>query len=152
VRVLIVGDGDRWDALHEQARALGIAGRVVFTGHRADVPALLGACDVFCISSTYEGTPLTLFEAMAAGKAIVSTAVDGCREVLTDGVDGLLAAPRDAPGLAEALVRVLRDADLRARLAAAARLASARYDIETCVRQMEALYDEVLAERKARVA
>ena len=55
-----------------------------------DVRALLGALDVFCISSTYEGTPLALFEAMAAGRAIVSTAVDGCREVLEDGVTGLL--------------------------------------------------------------
>jgi glycosyltransferase involved in cell wall biosynthesis len=151
-RFLVVGDGDLEGALREQAARLGIAGAVVFAGHRRDVPDVLSALDVFCIASNYEGTPLSLFEAMAAGQAIVSTAVDGCREVLTDGVDGLLAAPRDAPGLAEALVRVLRDADLRARLAAAARLASARYDIETCVRQMEALYDEVLAERKARVA
>ncbi|HEV7501744.1 MAG TPA: glycosyltransferase, partial [Vicinamibacteria bacterium] len=84
--VVIVGDGDLREPLQAQAKALGIANRVTFAGHRADVPALLGALDVFCISSTYEGTPLALFEAMAAGKAIVSTAVDGCREVLEDGV------------------------------------------------------------------
>ena len=60
-----------------------------------DVPDVLGAIDVFCISSTYEGTPLTLFEAMAAGKTIVSTAVDGCREILQDDVSGLLVPPRD---------------------------------------------------------
>ncbi len=72
-RVLVVGDGDLMGDLRGQAAALGIADRVVFAGHRTDVPDLLGALDVFCISSLYEGTPLALFEAMAAGKAIVST-------------------------------------------------------------------------------
>src|SRR5437899_2898369 len=108
-RFLIAGDGDQMEPLRRQAETLGIASSVVFAGHRPDVPALLGAIDVFCISSIYEGTPLALFEAMAAGKAIVSTAVDGCREVLEDGVTGLLVASRDPDALAVALVRVLDD-------------------------------------------
>jgi glycosyltransferase involved in cell wall biosynthesis len=145
--VLVVGDGDRMEALKAQAAALGVAPRVTFAGHRRDVPALLGAIDVFCISSTYEGTPLALFEAMAAGKPIVSTAVDGCREVLEDGSTGLLVPPRDAGALAAALGRTLDDAALRATLAGNARAASARYDIRACVAAMEGLYDEVLAER-----
>jgi glycosyltransferase involved in cell wall biosynthesis len=146
-RVLIVGDGDLEGALREQARTLGIADRVVFAGHRADIPAVLGAVDVFCISSTYEGTPLALFEAMTAGKAIVSTAVDGCREVLEDGLTGLLVPPRDPDALASALLRCLEDPDLRLSLAARAREASARYDIAACVARMQDLYDEVLAEK-----
>jgi glycosyltransferase involved in cell wall biosynthesis len=133
--------------LRAQAEALGIAGRVTFAGHRTDVRALLGALDVFCISSTYEGTPLALFEAMAAGRAIVSTAVDGCREVLEDGVTGLLVPPRDPPALAAALGRVLDDEGLRRSLAESARAASTRYDIRACVTAMERLYDEVLSER-----
>ena len=146
-RFLIVGDGDQMEPLRRQAGALGIAPSVSFAGHRTDVPALLGALDVFCISSTYEGTPLALFEAMAAGKAIVSTAVDGCREVLEDGATGLLVPPRDPEALAVALVRTLDDAALRASLAKRAREASARYDIAACVAQMQDLYDEVLAEK-----
>ncbi len=146
-RFLIVGDGDQMGPLRQQADALGIAPSVVFAGHRLDVPALLGALDVFCISSTYEGTPLALFEAMAAGKAIVSTAVDGCREVLEDGVTGLLVPPRDPDALAAALLRALADEALRASLAKRAREASARYDIAACVAQMQDLYDEVLAEK-----
>ena len=146
-RFLIVGDGDQIESLRRQAEALGIAPAVVFAGHRTDIPALLGALDVFCISSTYEGTPLALFEAMAAGKAIVSTAVDGCREVLEDGVTGLLVPPRDPEALATALSRALDDAGLRAALAKRAREASARYDIAACVAQMQDLYDEVLAEK-----
>jgi glycosyltransferase involved in cell wall biosynthesis len=147
-RFLIVGDGDQMEALRRQAEALGIASSVVFAGHRTEVRALLGALDVFCISSTYEGTPLALFEAMAAGKAIVSTAVDGCREVLEDGVTGLLVPPRDPGALSVALLRCLDDTDLRVSLAKRAREASVRYDINACVAQMQDLYDEVLAERR----
>jgi glycosyltransferase involved in cell wall biosynthesis len=145
--VLIAGDGDRMPALRAQAQALGIAPRVAFAGHRADVPAVLGAIDVFCISSDYEGTPLALFEAMAAGKAIVSTAVDGCREVLEDGSTGLLVPARDPEALALALARVADDAGLRATLARMAGEASRRYDIGECVRRMEDLYDDVLRVR-----
>lgn len=148
-RVLIVGDGDLEGPLREQARALGIADRVVFAGHRGDIPAVLGAVDVFCISSTYEGTPLTLFEAMAAGKAIVSTAVDGCREVIEDGVTGILVPPRDAATLALRLRELLLDGSRREALARAALRASSRYDIRRCVEAMQALYDEVLAEKRA---
>lgn len=144
---LIAGDGDQEPALRRQASELGIGARVVFAGHRADVPAVLGAMDVFCISSNYEGTPLALFEAMASARAIVSTAVDGCREVIEHGVSGLLVPPRDPQAMAESLCRILADPALRESLAQRARAASARYDVAECVRQMEALYDEVLAER-----
>ena len=147
-RILIVGDGDQEPELRAQSERLGLGARVVFAGHRTDVPALLGVLDVFCISSTYEGTPLTLFEARAAGKAIVSTAVDGCREVIENGRTGLLVPPEAPEALAEALLRVLDDAALRAQLGARAREASARYDIAECVARMQALYDDVLAERK----
>lgn len=146
-RALIVGDGDQMEALREQAARLGIAGAVVFAGHRTDVPQLLSALDVFCISSTYEGTPLALFEAMAAGRTIVSTAVDGCAEVLRDGATGLLVPPSDPPALGDALIRALADAGLRRSLSDAALAASRQFDIAECVRQLEAIYDEVLAER-----
>lgn len=146
-RFLIVGDGDLLSELRAMASALGVADRVVFAGHRADVPEVLGALDVFCISSIYEGTPLALFEAMAARKAIVSTAVDGCREVLEDRGTALLVAPRDPAALAQALIEVLSKADLRESLARSAQAASCRYDIQSCVTRMEALYDEVLAEK-----
>jgi glycosyltransferase involved in cell wall biosynthesis len=143
--LLLAGDGDLMDDLRRQADALRLADRVVFAGHRADVPDVLGALDVFCLSSLYEGTPLALFEAMAAGKAIVSTSVDGCREVLEDGVTGLLVPPGDAAALAGALDRVLRDASLREGLGRAALTASRRYDVSACVEQMQALYDELLS-------
>ena len=149
-RLLLVGDGDEEPRLREQAARLGLGERVVFAGHRADVPAVLGAIDLLAISSLSEGTPLALFEAMAAGKAIVSTSVDGCREVLEEGRTALLVPPGDAPALAAVLGRALGDEGLRARLSAGARHDSRRYDIRACVGNMEALYDEVLAELERR--
>jgi glycosyltransferase involved in cell wall biosynthesis len=144
-RLLVVGDGDLGSELRERARALGIEDRTLFAGHRSDVAELLGVLDVFCISSLYEGTPLALFEAMAAGKAIVSTAVDGCREVLTEGETGLLVPPADAAALAAALERAISDPGLREALATQARAASRRYDVSACVESMQAFYDELLA-------
>jgi len=143
-RVLVAGDGDLMGELRARAATLGIAERVVFAGHRTDVPDLLGALDVFCISSLYEGTPLALFEAMASGKAIVSTSVDGCREVLEDGVTGVLVTPADSAALADGLDRVLGDASLRAALGRQALAASRRYDVRTCVEEMQAFYEELL--------
>jgi glycosyltransferase involved in cell wall biosynthesis len=143
-RLLIAGDGDLLEPLRRQALELGIAERVCFAGHRSDVPELLGAVDVLCLASLYEGTPLTLFEAMAAGKPVVATSVDGCRELIEDGKNGLLVPPQDAPALAQALSRVLADAALRRSLGETALAASRRYDVAECVRQIQRLYEELL--------
>ena len=150
-RFLIVGDGDLLEALRAQAAALGIANAIVFAGHRNDVPAILAATDVLCISSNYEGTPLVLFEAMAAGKAVVSTAVDGCKEVIQDKKNGLLVPPQDPERLADALIMSIEDVPLRARLEKAAQISSKRYDINECMRQMQQIYDDLLGV-KARPA
>jgi glycosyltransferase involved in cell wall biosynthesis len=143
-RFLVVGDGDLLESLKAQAATLGIADAVVFAGHRRDVPEILAATDVLCISSNYEGTPLVLFEAMAAGKAVVSTAVDGCREVIQDKRTGLLVPPQDPEKLGAALLKVIEDVPLRARLEKAAQTASKRYDIVECMRLMQQIYDDLL--------
>ena len=147
VRFLIAGDGDLLDSLKAQAAAAGVSEAVVFAGHRKDIPEILAATDVLCISSNYEGTPLVLFEAMAAGKAIVSTAVDGCREVIQDKRTGLLVPPMNPQKLGDALARVIEDVPLRARLEKAAQAASKRYDISECMRAMQQIYDDLLAGR-----
>jgi glycosyltransferase involved in cell wall biosynthesis len=151
LRFLIAGDGDLLGDLQARARAAGVSERVIFAGHRTDVPDVLGAMDVFCLSSLYEGTPLALFEAMAAGKPIVSTAVDGCREVLTDGVTGLLVPPADPAALADAIERVAGSPALRDELSRRALEESRKYDVRACVDAMQTVYDDVLeAGRGAR--
>jgi phosphatidylinositol alpha 1,6-mannosyltransferase len=87
---------------------------------------------------------------MAAGKAIVATAVDGCAEVLEHERTGILVPPRDAAALGRSLTILLGDPQRRQALGEAARSASRRYDIGACVAQMQDLYDEVLAETAAR--
>lgn len=138
--VYIIGEGELQPALEAQARALGIADRVVFTGFVRDVAQALAALDLVVFPSLWEGTPLTAFEALAAGKAIVSTDADGLQDILTDGRDARLVPRRDARALAEAILALARDPGARVRLGANARETGRRYDIETFVRKMERLY------------
>ncbi len=149
-RFLVVGDGELFDEMRALATRLGLDQRIVFAGYETDMPAALAAIDVLAIASVYEGTPLALFEGMAAGKTVVSTYVDGCGEILEDGRTALLVPPRDPASLARGLLRVLCDPPLAARLAEAARVESARYDVNACVRQLEAVYEEALAAAGAR--
>lgn len=149
VRFLVVGDGELMDEMRDLASRLAFTSAVIFAGHEPDVPSALAAIDVLALASVYEGTPLALFEAMAAGKTIVSTDVDGCGEVLEDGRTALLVPPKDPARFAAALHRVLDDPSLAASLAAAAHTESEQYDVTACVRQLEAIYDEVLAEAGA---
>lgn len=118
---VLAGDGPERGALEARAAELGIAQRVRFLGRREDVPQLLSACDVFALPSLYEGSSLAVLEAMAAGTAIVSSAIGGTEELIEDGRSGLLVAPGDASALAAALRRVLDDPQLREDLAAHAR-------------------------------
>jgi glycosyltransferase involved in cell wall biosynthesis len=99
---------------------LGLAGQVHFLGLHRGVPDLLMGHRIGVLSTHYEGMPLALIEAMAAGCAVVGTAVPGVREVIRDGEDGLLVPENDAPALADALERLLRDDAVAARLGAAA--------------------------------
>ena len=127
--------------LEKLADELGIAAQVQFLGVVRDVPQRLMAHQLCVLSTHYEGMPLALLEGMAAGCAVVGSAVPGVREVLEDGVDGLLVAEADAPALADALERVLRDPPFGARLAAAARRAAAeKYSRERMNRRYEELF------------
>lgn len=133
-------------ALHRRpletlAMELGIAGQVQFLGVVRDVPQRLLAHQLCVLSTHHEGMPLALLEGMAAGCAVVGSAVPGVREVLDDGVDGLLVPEADAVALADALERLLRDPQGAARMAAAARRAALeRHGRELMNRRYEAMF------------
>ena len=139
-RIFIVGEGELQNALEEQARALGLGDRIVFTGFTRDVAAALSAFDVVVFPSLWEGTPLTMFEALAMGKPIVATDADGLVDVLTDRRDAIVVPKADAARLAEAVCRLIERPAMAAELAAEARKTGARYDIAAFVRKMERLY------------
>lgn len=96
-------------------------GTVEWLGRREDIAALLAGAHIVCLPSYREGLPKTLAEAAAAGRPIVTTDVPGCREVVRDGIEGLLVPPRESARLACALERLARDPELRLRMGSAAR-------------------------------
>lgn len=140
-RVLIVGEGELQEELFQQARALGLGDRLVFVGFRRDVAEVLTALDIVVFPSLWEGTPLTAFEALAAGKPIVATDADGLLDILTDRQDALVVPKRDASALARAVAALIDQPALAAHLAAGAARAGAQYDIGAFVRKMERLYE-----------
>lgn len=121
---------------------------MLFTGFREDVHAILSTFDVMVIPSLYEGTPLTVFEAMALCKPIVATPVDGLGEVLVDRRTALLIPPRDAAAIADAVNRLLAEPALRRELSYNCSVERHRFDISATVRQMEDLYDRILQRDK----
>lgn len=140
---MIVGDGPRRRELEAEAESLGIGGRVIFTGHRSDVPLMQSIMDAQVFPSLWEGTPLAMFEALAMGRTIVSTNVDGLGEVLADGKNALVVEPRNSAALAEGIIRVLLDHELARVLASGAKKTSRNYDIRNAVKNLESLYEEI---------
>jgi len=140
-RFYVFGEGPLRPALEAQAKALGIADRFVFGGFTRDVAATLSAFDLSVFPSLWEGTPLTVFESLAMGKAIVATDADGLVDVLTHDRDALIVPKRNAAALASGIVTLLDSPELRSRLAVQARMTGRQYDILAFVKKMERLYD-----------
>jgi glycosyltransferase involved in cell wall biosynthesis len=145
VRFVVAGDGPLLEQHRAKARALGIAEQTIFAGFCEDVPALQSLLDVQVFASLWEGTPLTVFEAMSMSRPIVATAVDGLAEVVRDRENGLLVPPRDPAALAAAIVELLEDPALARALAVRAEADSHALDIRQTVRKLEDLYRQLLA-------
>jgi glycosyltransferase involved in cell wall biosynthesis len=140
VRLVIIGDGGERAAIEAEIAALPEPRWVVMAGRRMDVPRLVHAFDVFVLSSTTEGLPLVVPEAMAAGLPVVSTAVGGIPGVIEDGVTGLLV-PVDEAALRGALARLERERALARTMGARARtVALEKYSYDRMVDAYLALY------------
>ncbi len=133
--------------LTAQAEAAGLTGRLHFTGPREDVPALMPALDVLVHLPRDESFGLALAEAMAAGLPTVATSIGGCREVVRDGITGLLVAPGDAPALTEALEWLLDPAEGAARRAtfgeAGRHVVANNFSRERQLHLLQALYHDL---------
>jgi glycosyltransferase involved in cell wall biosynthesis len=144
--LVLAGEGVLRAQLQVRVNRLGLTSRVRFLGLRRDIPDVLGAADIFALSSNYEGNPLSVIEAMAAGLPIVSTAVGGVPELLQNGKEGLIVQPGHAEQLSEAMLTLLKDPDLRRAMGAAAAVrAKEKFDVSAMVRAYEELYDEISA-------
>ncbi len=140
-KFFVVGEGPLQESLEAQARSLNIADRFVFVGFARDVARVISAFDLSVFPSLWEGTPLTVFEALAMGKPIVATDADGLLDVLTNESNAIIVPRRDARALADGIIRTIDEPETRARIGAAAFATGKQYDIAAFVRKMERLYD-----------
>lgn len=147
LELVLAGDGPLRQDLTARASQLDISDRVHFLGRRNGLERIYPAFDLFVLSSLQEGSPNVVLEALASGVAVVATRVGGVPELLEDGRSGLLVPPADPDSLAEALVRLARNGELRQRLADAGRQHVERHlTLGRMVAQHEQLYERLLAE------
>ncbi len=146
----ILGEGPARGALEAQAAELGLAARVRFPGRLVNPFPVVAAAEVFVLSSRYEGFPMALAEAMSLGVAAISFDCPGAsREIIRDGIDGVLVPPDDVAALAAAIERLLRDGPERQRLAAAAAEVLQRFSAEAVLARWSALIGATLAESRS---
>jgi L-malate glycosyltransferase len=142
---LIAGDGPERGKLENLCSSLGLQEQVLFLGERSDMNKLLRSVDFLIVPSRYEGMPLIVLEAMAAGCAILASRVDGIAENLCHESSAWLVAPDDVNELSKGLNLLMDDADLRHHLAKQARQDVESFSAERVARQIIRLYDEVLS-------
>jgi glycosyltransferase involved in cell wall biosynthesis len=144
-RLCMVGDGPDREQLERRAHELGVMRDTLFLGYQDDVAPYFAAFDAFVLPSANEGTPVTTIEALAAGKPVVATRVGGVPDVVRDGEDGFLVAPGDVDELAERLVALAADPELRTRMGAAGReRVLPRYSVARLVDDVDRLYRSLL--------
>ncbi|BDI28138.1 hypothetical protein CCAX7_001890 [Capsulimonas corticalis] len=135
--------------LRKQAADLGVGGRVFWLGFRADAKELLPGLDVLAMPSLYEGLPMVLLEAMAAGTPVVAHAVSGIPEVITHGTNGFLTKVGDVEDFAGRIASLLSDPAAAYRIGAEARArVMESYSVETMARRTAALYDQVIDQKR----
>lgn len=148
---VIVGDGPERAELERQVHAHDLGGKVRFLGWRSDLARIYPDLDIVVLSSLNEGTPVSVLEAMAAGRPVVATSVGGVPDVVVDGRTGVLVPPRDVEALAEAITALLKDPESRQRLGEAAQAAvMPAFSISRLAGDMEALYRRLIEQRTRR--
>jgi glycosyltransferase involved in cell wall biosynthesis len=144
----LVGDGPDRPRLEKLAHELGIVRRCLFVGYQDDVAPYYEAIDALLLPSVNEGTPVSVIEALAAGRPAVATRVGGVPDVVRDGVDGHLVEVGDASTLGERLAELARDPARREEMGKEGRARVVeRYAVSRLVDDIDALYRELLAER-----
>ena len=143
--LVLIGEGVLRESLEEQTHKLGLVRQVHFLGVRSDIPDVLGAMDVFTLSSDYEGNPLSVMEAMAAGLPVVATSAGGVPNLLENGKEGFIVQPGNAHDLSNAMSLLLGNRDLRRCLGtAAAQRARETFDVSAMVQAYEEMYETLL--------
>jgi len=140
----IVGGGPLEDTLREQSRKTGLGGRIRIEGLHHDIAGVLPELDIFVMSSTSEGLPLVILEAMAAGLPVVSTRIGGVPEVAPEGDVSVLCAPGSASDLAAAMYKAATSCDLACMGKKAREIAIAKFSLDQMQRSYQAVYADAL--------
>jgi glycosyltransferase involved in cell wall biosynthesis len=146
-KLWVIGEGPERPSLEQCARDLGVSQAVRFLGLQMQPREYLLAADLFLTGSHHEGLGLAPLEAQALGVPVVAYQVSGIREVVADGVTGVLLPDGDEPGMVRAVLELLADPARHAELSRAGRTQAAKYDVSRSCRQTEELYSELLAAR-----
>ncbi len=111
IKLLVVGEGPLKQRLADSVERLGLKDKVIFTGQRKDIPQILNISDCLVLPSVYEGLPVCVLEAMAAGKPVIATKVGGTPELIKDGKTGFLVEPRNPEVLSQAIEKLAHSSD-----------------------------------------
>jgi glycosyltransferase involved in cell wall biosynthesis len=149
MHLLMVGDGDQKAEAIELIKTLSCGNKVTLESFRQDVPDVLAAADIFVLPSLWEGLPIGLLEAMAMGKAIIASRVDGTSEIIRNGENGWMVDTDSlVPNLSTALASLSRDGEKRKAFSTAARATvSERFNAANMTRQIEEQYRLLLPQR-----
>lgn len=148
--LLLVGDGTDRERLEQLAHGRGLAKSCLFVGYQEDVAPWYAMCDAVVLTSANEGTPVTIIEALAAGRPVVATNVGGVRDVVDEGVSGFLVRRGDTHAIAERLEVLARDPVRRSAMGEAGRTrVLERYAVSRLVDDVDALYRTLLATTSA---
>ncbi len=148
-RFFWIGEGPLRKEVEERLEKSPHKNRFVLLGQRQDVPDLLQALDIFVLSSLHEGLPMALLEAMATGTAAVATAVSGNQVVIQSGQTGLLAKVHDAESMAENMLQLIENSELRKNIAeAGTKHVQTHYSLEKFGKEHQDLYDRVLTKHQ----
>ncbi len=145
---VLVGDGAERTVLEEQVRRFKLDDRVFFFGFQKNIRDWLSACDIFVLPSLYEGLPLSILEAMAVGKPVITTDIPGNRDAVVHGVSGLLVPSQNADALATAIQSMISDPSMQKRMGQAGKeIVSHDFSLTGMIRQVTEVYAECLEGR-----
>ena len=148
---IVAGEGELRPSIERLRDELGIGGHFILAGFRTDVPSMLADFDILAMSSCMEGLGSALLEAMAMGCPIATTNAGGIKEIVTDGLNGLVVAVRDPKALARAIMRLIREPQLRRQIALTARkTVEQHFSTDVLLAETLKVYERVLG-RPTRV-
>jgi glycosyltransferase involved in cell wall biosynthesis len=138
---VLVGDGELREEFESKVKEYRLDKNFRFLGRRSDIPQLLAVSDCAVLVSLAEGLPNAVLEYLAAGKPVIATAVGGVPEIIRHGINGLLIPPADTGAIRQAILDLVRDTGLRARLAANGQAdVRSHFGYDTVIRRLEHLY------------